>query len=217
MDAKEAMDELVEAAWVAAMAPSRKVAKILERKDFDIPCTFPEGAEQTTRPDAEEEAPDIMRPADELGLNPVRHDPPDNECVIEFGPHEDNRPVYQFQHKQPDGSIWRHEGEYVCGEDLEQIMRSNPMDGKCYINPTKCRGKLYPQEIKDIVSDEFYEIYRKNFNRANKVGGAEPYGILAPVNLDEAQCTPPPKSKKGGETFRRRKNIRTIKKTRRAL
>ena len=208
---EDAVTEIVGEMWLAASSKSRVAKKIIADKKFTFPCAFPEDAETTTRPDAPV-FPDIPRPADEKELTPVKHDTPDNECLAELGPHEDNRPVYQFRHKQPDGTIYEHKGEYLCGADLEEAIRANEITGKCPINPTACKSKLYPEEVKGIVTDTFYEVYRTNFNRANAVavGGGET-GLFR--RADDALCSLPPKT--GGKrrvvypmTFRAKKHTR---------
>lgn len=200
---QEARTELIEEVWTAASARNRDVPVILEKKEFGFPCVFPED----TKPEGatEQVFPDILRPADEKDLVPIRHDPPDNTCVVEMGPHEDDRPVWQFQHKQPDGSINKHEGNFICAEDLELTIRANPMDGRCF-DPS-CKAKIYPEEVKGIVSPEFYEIYRKNFNRENakQTGSArEGAPLLRMIQSGDAMCALP--RKKGARrTYRQKK------------
>lgn len=208
----EARKELIEEVWIAASARNRDVPVILEKKDFGFPCIFPEDAKPEATP--EQVFPDILRPADEKDLVPIRHDPPDNVCLVELGVHEDNRPVWQFQHKQPDGTINKHEGKFICGEDLEAFIRSNTIDGRCF-DPA-CKAKIYPEELKDIVSREFYEVYRTNFNRANakQAGSGASGGAGAPllrmIEAGDAMCTAIRKPRGGRRTYRRRKN-KTIK------
>lgn len=202
---QDAIQELVEEMWIAASTRNRAVPSMIEKKKFDFPCVFPEGAEVTTRPGEEQPYPDVPRPADEKDLVPIRHEKPDNECVVEIGAHEDDRPVFQFQHKQPDGSIYKHEGEYICGEDLEGLIRGKDIDGKCPINPEKCKGLLYPEELKGVVSDDFYTSYRNNFNRANAVkkgGSAE--GLFR--RAENAVCAIEKKKAGRRKTYRKNKN-----------
>jgi ankyrin repeat protein len=168
----EGRKKLIAETWKGADIHIQNVPKILEQKKFDFPCEFPEDTAPVA--DVEMEYPDIPKPAG-LQPNPIEHRLPDNACIVELGEHDDNRPVFQFIHKQPDGTTtWEHKDEYICGEDLESAIRSRPMDGMCPINPEKCKGKIYPEELKGIASPEFYEVYRKNFNKANaaKTGGA---------------------------------------------
>ncbi len=44
---------------------------------------------------------------------------------------------------------------FICGEDLETLINSQTIDGKCHIEPDKCKALLYPEELKGIVSPEF--------------------------------------------------------------
>ncbi len=207
---KEGRKELIEETWKGADIRMRNVPKILEQKKFDFPCEFP--ADTMTVAD-EKVYPDIPKPAG-LQPNPVKHESPDNECIVELGEHADRRPVYQFIHKQPDGTTWEHKDEYICAEDLESAIRSKPMDGTCPINPEKCKGKIYPEELKGVVSDEFYEVYRKNFNKANaaKTGGA---GSNMFNHVVDETCAMPPKKAGRRKTYRKKKNQtkkrRTIK------
>jgi hypothetical protein len=134
---------------------------------------------------------------------------------VEGGPSE-NGPVWEFQHKQPDGSVFKHEGEFVCAEDLVGLLKSREIDGRCY--SIQCKAKLYPEELIGIVTPEFYEIYRKLFNSKNKVGGGIPQSsILRPVDLDKTTCAPPPKSNKAGNRRTYGKKRKTIKKNRKTL
>lgn len=211
MTREEAIQELVEEMWIAASTRNRAVRSMIEKKKFDFPCVFPEGAEVTTRPAEEQPYPDIPRPADEKDLIPIKHEKPDNECVVEIGPHADDRSVFQFQHKQPDGSIYKHEGEYICGEDLEGLIRGKDIDGKCPINPEKCKALLYPEELKGVVSDDFYTSYRNNFNRANAVKkGGSTEGLFRPA--ENAVCSI--EKKKAGRRKTYRKMKKNIKKRR---
>ena len=205
---KEGRTELIEETWKGADIRMRNVPKILEQKKFDFPCEFP--ADSVPVADADKEYPDIPKPAG-LQPNPIEHKAPDNACLVELGEHDDNRPVFQFIHKQPDGTTWEHKEEYICAEDLESAIRSKTMDGMCPINPEKCKGKIYPEELKGIVSPEFYEVYRNNFNKANavKTGGAVTNMFNPVVN---ETCAMPPK-KTGGKRKTYRKGQRKNRKT----
>ena len=138
---REARQELVEEMWNAGDMRNRKVPAMIEGKTFEFPCTFPADA----KPVAEEakEFPNIPRPADQKKLTPIEHDAPENDCVVEMGPHDDGRPTYEFRHKQPDGTIVNH--VHVCAPDLEAIIRAQPIDGTCRIEPDKCKVLLYPE------------------------------------------------------------------------
>lgn len=208
----EARRELIEETWKAANARNYKIPKIIERKDFGFPCIFPDPT--TPTPVAEVVAPDVMRPADEAALVPTKHEAPNNVCFAEGGPSE-NGPVWQFHHKQPDGTIYNHEDEFVCADDLVGILNSKVIDGRCY--SLKCKGKLYPEEIKDIVNPEFYEKYRALFNKKNQVGGSKngplPRSLMRPV--ENGTCAAPPKLSGRRRTYRKKR--KTSKKKRKTL
>lgn len=197
---KDARRELIEETWKAADSRNRRTSAILEKKDFGFPCIFPDADTSAPTPVAEQTYPDIRRPADEAELVPIRHD--HSPCAIVE--HEDERPVWQFQHKQPNGTIYRHEREFICGPDLETSLRANPLDGRCF-NAFSCKGILYPEEIKDIVSPKFYEVYRTNFNRARAPqagrgrrrivrGGAGP-SLMRPLDPHTTLCASAPSHK----------------------
>jgi hypothetical protein len=209
---KEGRKELIEETWKGADIRMRNVPKILEQKKFDFPCEFP--ADSVPVADADKVYPDIPKPAG-LQPNPIEHKAPDNACLVELGEHDDNRPVFQFIHKQPNGTTWEHKEEYICAEDLESAIRSKTMDGMCPINPEKCKGKIYPEELKGIVSPEFYEVYRNNFNKANavKTGGAVTNMFNPVVN---ETCAMPPK-RTGGKRKTYRKGQRKNRKTYRRI
>ena len=208
----EARRELIEETWKAANSRNYKIPKIIERKDFGFPCTFPD--QTTPTPVAELVAPDVMRPADEAALVPTKHEAPNNVCFAEGGPSE-NGPVWQFHHKQPDGSIYNHEDEFVCANDLVGILNANVIDGRCY--SLKCKGKLYPEEIKDIVEPAFYEKYRLLFNKKNQVGGSKngplPGSLMRPV--ENGTCAAPPQLSGRRRTYRKKR--KTANKKRKTL
>jgi ankyrin repeat protein len=209
--------KLIEDVWNAASDETIPVDAILAEKKFPfegLDVVFPEEIAVVAYPD-------VRRPADEAELTPIRHDgvanaaigagqAAGNDCVIELGPHADNRPVYQFRHKQPDGSIYEHKDEYICGPDLQQLL-DDPGKGiqtMCPINIDKCKAKLYPEEIRNIVDPEFFERYRTQFNRVHRIqaGGSRDSSILQPVDLSQASCSLP--SRGGRKTPRRKRNIK---------
>lgn len=206
--------KLIEETWKGSDIRMEDVPKILEQKKFDFPCEFP--ADTVPGTEAEKVYSDIPKPAG-LQPNPIKHESPDNECLVELGEHDDHRPVFQFIHKQPDGTTWEHKDEYICGEDLESAIRSKPIDGTCPINPDKCKGKIYPEELKGIVSPEFYEVYRQNFNKANatKTGGA----VTNMFNhvVDETCAMPPKKTAGRRKTYRKKKQQKKRKTFRRSV
>jgi hypothetical protein len=176
-------------------------------QEFDFSC-FPSESAGPKEEEPEEVIPDVNRPADEKDLVPIKHD--NGDCIIEGGPHDDHRPTWEFVHKQPDGSVYHHTN-YICGEDLEEFLKTRgPQDanfGMCW-EPTACRARLYPEEIKDIVSAPFYDVYKRNFNsRFSEQKGGATENFLYPVEMDTALCAGPNKKHAGKRrvTYRKRR------------
>lgn len=226
----EARDELVEEMWRAARGRNltdKEIETILQTRKFTIPeGAFPTAVVPTTADSAAVVYPDILRPVDEKDLTPIEHKQPDNLCAVDFNmPHDDNRSVWQFRHKQPDGSIYDHtykEGssaaagggetitEYVCAIDLESTMRAQTIDGKCPLKD-RCKGVLYPEEIKGIVSPEWYEIYRKKFNeimRPQRGGGLSDVPILRRIDDASVTCSLPRTGARRLRTYRKKRSNR---------
>lgn len=159
--AKKVREELIEEAWKAASSRAPKtVREIRAAKKFNIPCGLP----STSGADSEETV-DVMPNPNPL---PIPHE--NAECIVELGIHEDGRPVYEFQHVQPDGTIFNHRSEYVCAQDLEDVLRNaGGMEDKCPLDLENCKGKLHPDELKAIYGQdsEVYKQYRRRFNLKN--------------------------------------------------
>lgn len=212
---EDARMELVEEMWRAArgrLLTDDEIEEIVKARSFKIPESFNAPSAAPTS-EAESAYPDVQRPEDEREFVPKQHNPPENDCIVEFGPHEDGRPVWQFFHKQPNGSIYDHtyiEGanigaggggervtQFICGPHLEAALRSNEITGKCPIDPERCQGLIYPEEIKGIVSESWYETYRKKFNEARQGqrggGGETAMPILRPVDDSTAECVVVPR------------------------
>jgi hypothetical protein len=231
-DGKETRDKLIEAVWKGSQDSTIDAKKILEAKKF-IPtkCTnqFPEKEIVTT-----EFYPSARRPKDERKLTPIKFEASGPvgaggggvECFVHLGT---DRPVYRFRHKQPDGSIYEHVGEEICAPDLLEAIKSEVVTGKCPINPEKCKGYLYPEELVGILEPKDLESYTKLFNRAmfqkkkeeeaaagapganaaQQGGSRNDDSIMHP--MDDAECDVPPNAKRGGN----RKTYRAVKKSRR--
>lgn len=163
--AKKVREELIEEAWKSASSRAPKtVREIRAAKKFNIPCGLP----STSGADSEETV-DVMPNPNPL---PIPHE--NAECIVELGIHEDGRPVYEFQHVQPDGTIFNHRSEYVCAQDLEEVLRNaGGMEDKCPLDLENCKGKLHPDELKAIYGQdsEVFKEYRRRFNLKNKAGG----------------------------------------------
>lgn len=214
--AKEVHDELVEEAWKSANLRAQKTVRdIKAAKKFNIPCGLPS---VSTTPGTVTEAPDVPNP----NPLPVQHE--NAECIVELGVHDDGRPVYEFKHVQPDGSIFTHNGQYVCGPDLEELLRNaGGTEDRCPIDSENCKGKLHPDEVKFVLGEdsETYKEYRRRFNEKNKMGGkrrkqsrrktyrakkfrggANARPIIS--KMTDAQCSIPEKKKAG--TYRMKLN-----------
>jgi hypothetical protein len=165
--AKDVRTELIEEAWKAASSRAPKTVRdIRAAKKFNIPCGLPSTLVAPETPP--QVSPDIANP----NPLPVKHE--NAECIVELGIHEDGRPVYEFKHVQPDGSIFNHGDQYICAEDLEELLRNaGGMEDKCPLDIENCKGKLHPDELKEIYGEDsdVYKNYRERFNDKNKVGG----------------------------------------------
>jgi len=169
-----------------------------------VPCELPASIAPPAGP-----APHITRPADEADMVPIEHDAPDNHCAIELNERQyQNEPVYQFWHKQPDGTIWKHENEYICAEDLQEYIvgqNTGVFTGLCPL-PDHCKARLYPEEIRDIIEVSVWEKYEEKFDEhfAAMAGGGSS-GILYKIDPSELGCLlPPPKKKAGRRTYRKK-------------
>jgi hypothetical protein len=143
-----------------------------------------------------------------------------NYCSVELDVHEDNRPTYGFRHKQTDGSLLDHgmvkeDGVYVeriCGPHLEETLQSlNIQDTKGQCPLGNCTAKMYPEEIRGIVSDAYSDTYRRLFNEVNQAtqkGGAAVQPIFAELINPQGICPLPPK--KAGRRTRRIKKTRKV-------
>jgi hypothetical protein len=207
LSAQDARNQIIEAVW----SDANEDADMSGNKEFDFTC-FPSEISQPRDEEPERVLPDVNRPADEKDLVPIKHD--NGDCIIEGGPHDDHRPTWEFVHKQPDGTVYHHTN-YICGEDLEEFLKTRgPQDatfGMCW-EPTACRARLYPEEIKDIVSAPFYDVYKRNFNaRFSEQQGGATENFMHPVDLDSALCARSDVKKAGKRRITRRKRRGTKK------
>jgi hypothetical protein len=240
-DGKETRDKLIEAVWKGSQDTTIDAKKILEAKKF-IPtkCTNQFPLKETA---TSEFYPSVRRPKDERKLTPIKFEASGPvgaggggvECFVHLGT---DRPVYRFRHKQPDGSIYEHVGEEICAPDLLEAIKADVVTGKCPINPEKCKGYLYPEELVGILEPKDLESYTKLFNRAmfqkkkeeeaaaaapganaaaqapganaaQQGGARDEDSIMHP--MEDAECVVPPNAKRGGN----RKTYRAVKKSRR--
>jgi hypothetical protein len=129
-------------------------------------------------------APDVPLPATSTR---IRHPVEDGLSCAICG---EQKEVYHFQHEQPSAaaaaggagggggagaaggrSLNRHEGEYICADDLTAMIQSrtggfavDPGFGKCWMY-SRCQATFYPGDIKDIVPDDVYKKYTLHFNQ----------------------------------------------------
>jgi ankyrin repeat protein len=208
----KAIKELIEEVWNAPLARSKKYAKILEKKEWNIPLSnFPNAKKNETVKNDENNSKNY----ENISFNeklPEKRAPGVCPCIIGG---EDNIETYSFDHKDREGGI-DHAKECICAEDLTEAIKSinkafknveRPF-GYCWFY--KCKAKLYPQEIKNIVPDDVYEEYRKKFNKImaqkggrkqklkyrtrkmNKKGGDIQKHVLHKIDLDKVTCYQPP-------------------------
>lgn len=195
-DAKEVRKELIEEVWKSALLKDRTVLKKFEKGKFDFPCEFPEDAAPNQ---PERVYPDIPVPAGVVP--PVRHETPDNQCITELDEHDDHRPVYQFIHEN-----WNHQGQYICGPDLENLLKTNMFSGLCPISPGECKSRLYPVELTNLVSPQYLEDYRKLFNKQFAVQAGGGTSIMYKIDPKTIQCPVMPKAGRR-KTYRRKRRL----------
>jgi ankyrin repeat protein len=209
---EEAMDELVEAAWNAPLAKSKKYERMLASKEWNIKNTnFPEPPRPVNRP-ANNVAPNVKRPepnASNANLQPLKLNRGTNNL---YG--EDDVEVIQFRHRKADGTINNHEDAKISLEnfvnwldDLTKKDFGTEPFGYCFMYPA-CNARLYPEEVKPFVSDELYNEYKQKFNRkfgAATGGRRQRGGGTFFVEATNATCVLP--SKKGGRKTRKGKRV----------
>ena len=177
-------------------------------------------------PQAEKVYPDVVRPADEAGFAPIKHE--DAECLIGAGATdgEVGNVVWELQHTvmpktNPPTLNGFHNNKYICAEDLVSTLKAKQFTGKCPgdITENKCQVWLYPEEVKAIIGEahEYYPIYKDLFNKkyaeASAVGGGEDIPSLL-NRADDAVCSIP-LPKKGAKRRTLKKGKGRRKQTRR--
>lgn len=161
------------------------------------------------------ELPDVPRPPEDADLLPT-NEGSGKVCATNLGePHEDNRPVFRFKHRLPNGTVYTHsDDELECYIDMIYGISSNMFEekGKCII----CEARVHPDEFKAIKDgspeqEAWYQQYRKKYNEYNKVGGRQRGGASIPLltDLEDAVCEI--RKKKGGRRTYRRRVQRTQK------
>lgn len=165
---QEAKEELAETAWDAPLTGMRGiVSRIHQTKQFTIPNTnFPDNVAPPGHI-----YPTIPYPDENnLDLLPVIHqNAPDTTEMDEIFPI-----VIQFRHRKEDGTINRHEDNYIGVDNVFRLFLANPNIyddgwGKCWKftqADDPCTARLYPQEaayilrqVQPLISPEKYTEY----------------------------------------------------------
>jgi len=199
---EQAFEELVEEVWNAPIRREGRLLKeIKNKKNWNISSSkfpLPIATENVAYPNIPYNGPlptKINSGRNNIGMN-------------------NNVPILKFVHQQPDGSEKTHG---ISEENLEGFIQSviggfggEERSGYCFMYPG-CKARLYPQEVKDYIPDELYNIYKKNFNQKFKTasgGGSE--DLIQEAN--DFMCVNP---KRGGRrnTRKRRQTRKKNKKT----
>jgi ankyrin repeat protein len=225
---KEAIMELVEETWDAPLTrrDKKRLERIAANKKWNIPT---ENFLPNAKPTAENMSivyPNIDRPNANKALVPTA-----SRALNAF---DEEQTLIQFHHRMANGKINNHEDNLISQPTLQGFIEDInknfgiPAFGLCwdYRDGSGCSARLYPEEIKDFVTPEVYETYRKHFNKkfaapvaaagAGAVGGRRKTYKLkrkqkggAEDMLKEAtlaECVLPPR--KGGYRKRTRKLAR---------
>jgi ankyrin repeat protein len=166
---EEVLKELIEEVWNAPLVRNRKVAKILKDKKWNINVkNFPENKRSTRNNNNNSNAANV----------PFNGRVPtivDKNCAFFMEDDDTNtretNPKFHFRHETVGGIDHAdEEGFYICQKDLAKSIEVKNAQfglehfGKCWNYP-QCKGVLHPEELKDIISKELYEEYRKKFNK----------------------------------------------------
>jgi ankyrin repeat protein len=211
---QEAVNRLVEEMWAAGQGED-DVDAVLAAKEFPIKAAnFPANRANANAPNRN--YPNVTRSAANLEtLKPeISKDVPKWDPIAL----DTLAPAVLFNHRRPDGKVVHHKRGKEDGEDgewlsfktikerIEEYVKNYGAEGfgMC---PTECGARLYPDEVKDIVSEDLYEKYRKAFNKypwpkeggrrrqtrrqaKKQSGGTKPYeGIFHP--LTDISCVKP--------------------------
>jgi hypothetical protein len=160
--AQKAMTELCEEMWNAPLIRARaKLKQIKNTGKWNISSNvFPGNV-------ANEGTEVVAANIPFTGTVPTRIESGRNDLYF-----EDDIPVYQFHHTQPDGSKQDHA---ISPENLKGFLENANKSyggenfGYCFMYPA-CKAHLHPEEIRDIVP-ELYEEYKGKFNTHAKRGG----------------------------------------------
>lgn len=220
MTRKEAMYQLIEETWNAALFRDPDLERTKAEKTFSIPFSaFPRRA-AAVAPEREEEAKepeDIPKPADELANVPELVAPPEGQEFLldaEGNPRmdpvtlDDMTEGIRFTHKRRDGTVYRHTDDELISRGgltqwIQQTAPGTAKFGRCFLE--ECDARLWPVDVEPYISADLLATYKRNFNRTMRgaVGGAKKrFGIT--YEVENAECAlPPKKDRKGGKTYRR--------------
>ena len=177
-----AMKELVEEVWNAPLFRTKKIAQVLKEKKFNIPASnFPNNSsnKKISKGAVEEalEANAVNIPYE--GLMPeVVERSDDIACSIMASAREDDNEntLYKFHHEDRGGID--HSDSIICKDDIDIYIKfmisdlfGNERFGKCFDTP--CNALLYPKEVKNIITSDTYDVYRKLFNSKMAIKGGK--------------------------------------------
>lgn len=218
-DEKVVRTGIVEAAWTAKPATSAEVIgnssrATRKRKRGNAAASAPAGLNVTAFPnnavkmnDKPEASAAAAPNVDSPNPDPVVHTEPTSTCMICGDSPATVGPLVQFRHEQPDGTVVEHTDQYLCKDDLTQMVRliESGKERNCPIDTLHCKGAVYPADIRAILGadTEVFQNYRRRFNEASRVnrnvrprigGGDRPYLFHI---LTESECVVRPK--RGGK------------------
>ena len=198
----DAMDQLVEEMWNAPLARFRGAKNMMNLKKFNVPnnnflANVSVATNNTTN------APNLMRPNSNTLRPIVKTIGVNADAENSVGYAEEGRVIY-FIHKKPDGAVVNHEtiGEGIGESSVQDLIRDYNINfgsgnfGKC---PFECGALLFPDEVRDIITAEDYEKYRKHFNkkfRAAAGAGAAGAGAAGGARIGKYRRT---RKQKGGD------------------
>jgi hypothetical protein len=207
----EARTKLSDESWKSANDKNLNVSNYIKNKEFKFDCIFQEKINTKNNNNTNNNNNNNnnnKRPNNETDLVPKIHKSPNNICCAIGDSHDDKRVVWEFQHKQKDGSLFDHKSCMFCVEDLIEAIKSNTIDGRCFI--PQCESKLYPDELKYILDSnnldnseqnmlkEFYTVYKRLFNKSMKGGGYSSTPLLRHIIAETCKLY----SKKKNKTYK---------------
>ena len=165
----EAKHRLVEACWgarpIPASANTTPEKMIAERSFGPLPSVFTDEERPPASEVIPEYAPDVPTPN-------TMEESATHDCVIELGPHEDNRPTYILVHNimnKETGAVEytnRHDDQAICIEDMLKSMQEEGYQGRCPLD-VECKGRLYPMDFKDKIPEETYSAMKVQWAKLN--------------------------------------------------